>query len=309
MRDGQAGAPLDFISYHAKGQRARGRRPRPHGTRQEPAWTFSGDSRLVNGFPEFRALPIVLSECDPEGCAACSARLYPQNAYRNGTMYPSYTAASLSNIFKLADRYKSNLAGMLTWAFEFEDQPYFEGFRTLATNGIDKPILNLFRMAGLMRGDRVKVESSGAARVGRDSRIGRARRAADIDGLATRADREMAALVWNYHDDDLPAAPAPVHLALAGIPKTAARVLMEHYRIDDEHSNAYTAWKQMGSPQQPSPEQYAQAGSGGRVATAGIAAVAGGEGREGGDAVPAAAPRGLAGAPELVNAHRTCESV
>jgi xylan 1,4-beta-xylosidase len=68
----------------------------------------------------------------------------------------------------------------------------------------------------------------------------------------------MAALIWNYHDDDMPADPAPVHVTMAGIPKTAARVLIEHYRIDDEHSNSYTAWKRMGSPQQPSPEQYAQ---------------------------------------------------
>jgi xylan 1,4-beta-xylosidase len=253
---GKIGAPLDFISYHAKGQ----------------ARVVDGHSRMgldhnlvdvqkglemVNGYPQYRALPIVLSECDPEGCAACVARLYPQNSYRNGTMYPSYTAASMSNIFKLSDRYKSNLAGMLTWAFEFEDQPYFEGFRTLATNGIDKPILNLFRMTGMMRGDRVKVESSGALGLDAILQSG-VHGTADIDGLATRADREMAALVWNYHDDDLPADPAPVHLALAGIPKTAARVLIEHYRIDDEHSNAYTAWKRMGSPQQPSPEQYAQ---------------------------------------------------
>ena len=53
---------------------------------------------------------------------------------------------------------------MLTWAFEFEDQPYFDGFRTLATNGIDKPVLNLFRMAGLMRGDRVKAKAAAARR-------------------------------------------------------------------------------------------------------------------------------------------------
>ena len=52
---------------------------------------------------------------------------------------------------------------MLTWAFEFEGQPYFDGFRTLATNGIDKPVLNFFRMAGMMSGDRVKVESNGGA--------------------------------------------------------------------------------------------------------------------------------------------------
>ncbi len=41
---------------------------------------------------------------------------------------------------------------MLTWAFEFEGKPYFDGYRTLATNGVDKPVLNFFRMAGLMRG-------------------------------------------------------------------------------------------------------------------------------------------------------------
>ena len=56
----------------------------------------------------------------------------------------------------------------------------------------------------------------------------------------------------------------PVRLALAGIPKPAARVLVEHFRIDDEHSNAYTAWKQMGSPPQPSPDAIRAHGSGGR---------------------------------------------
>ena len=33
---------------------------------------------------------------------------------------------------------------------------------------------------------------------------------------------------------------------------------MKHYRIDDTHSNAYTAWKAIGSPQQPTTKQYAQ---------------------------------------------------
>src|SRR5580700_6178459 len=45
----------------------------------------------------------------------------------------------------------------------------------------------------------------------------------------------------------------------------AARVLVEHYRIDETHSNAYTAWKQMGSPQQPTPEQYAMLEAAGQL--------------------------------------------
>jgi xylan 1,4-beta-xylosidase len=260
---GKVGAPLDFISYHAKGSPKVVDGHAQMGLSKEMVDVQRG-METINEFPQFRALPIVLSEADPEGCAACSARTYPQNVYRNGLMYPSYTAAAYSNIFKLADRYHSNMKGMLTWAFEFEGQPYFDGFRTLATNGVDKPVLNFFRMAGMMKGDRVKVESAGG--VGLDKMLtSGVRERADIDGMATRADREMALLVWNYHDDELAAAAAPVRVSIGGMAKSAARVLVEHYRIDDEHSNAYTVWKQMGSPQQPTAEQTARLEAAGQL--------------------------------------------
>jgi xylan 1,4-beta-xylosidase len=252
---GKAGAPLDFITYHAKGapklidghaQMGLGR------NLQDVAKGF----KIVTSFPRFRNLPIILSESDPEGCAACSARLYPQNAYRNGALYPCYAAAALSSVLTLAERQGINIEGMLTWAFEFEGQPYFDGFRSLATNGVDKPVLNLFRMAGLMRGDRLKVVSSGA--VGLDAILeAGVRTQPDVDAIATRSDREVSVLVWNYHDDDLPGPDAPVTLAISGMPGVQ-RVLVRHYRIDSHHSNAYAVWKEMGSPQNPSPEQYAR---------------------------------------------------
>ena len=247
--------PLDFITYHAKGQ------PRVvewhvrMGIDKQLTDVQRG-MEIVNGFPRFAKLPIVLSESDPEGCAACSARTYPNNTYRNGTLYPVYTAASFSNIIKLADRYKSNLEGALTWAFEFENQPYFDGFRSLATNGLDKPVLNVFRMFGLMRGERVKVESSGAVDLETMLESG-VRQRPDIDALATRSARETAVMAWNYHDDDLPGPPAAVRIDIDGIPSGARLVSLRHYQIDQEHSNAYTAWKKMGSPQNPTPQQYA----------------------------------------------------
>lgn len=246
---GRTGTPLDFITFHAKG-----------GPRFVDGHVRMGLGRnltnvqkgleIVAEFPQYRKLPIVLSEYDPEGCAACSPKDRPELAYRNGTHYASYTAASLANIIRLSDRYGSSVA-MLTWAFEFEAKPYFEGYRTLATNGIDKPILNLFRMAGMMRGDRLAAQSNAA--VGLDAILqSGVRGVPDVDVLAARADREITALVWNYHDEDVNAAVSPVKLTISGLP---ARVLVEHYRIDDNHSNAYTAWKLMGSPAQPSTEQ------------------------------------------------------
>ena len=57
--------------------------------------------------------------------------------------------------------------------------------------------------------------------------------------------------------DDLPAPDADIELEVAGLP-AGGRVEVRHYRIDSTHSNAYTVWKQMGSPQSPSPEQFAR---------------------------------------------------
>jgi xylan 1,4-beta-xylosidase len=257
------GAPLDFITYHAKGspQVIEGRvRMGLSKHMRDIAKGFE----VVASFPEFRALPIVLSESDPEGCAACSARVYPNNAYRNDTLYAAYSAVHLKSVLNLARRYNANIEGMLTWAFEFEGQPYFDGFRTLATNGIDKPVLNVFRMAGLLQGDRVRTRSSGAVDIDRMLAEG-VQGNGDVDVIATRSDREAAIMIWNYHDADSPAPDASVRLDVAGVPAGAGRVLMRHYRIDQGHSNAYTAWKEMGSPQDPTTRQYARLEAAGQL--------------------------------------------
>ena len=105
-----------------------------------------------------KSTPIVIGESDPDGCAACQG---PQLGYRNGTMYSSYTAASFAREYELAEQHGVNLEGALTWAFEFEDQPFFAGFRVLATNGIDLPVLNVFRMFSNMGGRRLAAKSTG----------------------------------------------------------------------------------------------------------------------------------------------------
>ena len=191
-------------------------------------------------------------------------KVNPANAYRNGPLYPSYTATAMKAMFDLQDAAHVNLLAMVSWSFEFEGKDYFEGFRTLATNGIDKPILNLFRMAGLMSGERVATSSSGQLPLKQIVSEG-VRQSPDIDAFATKAEHEAATMIWNYHDDDLPAPDAEVQVTIAGIPPGVKKVLLEHYRIDDTHSNAYTVWKAMGSPQSPTPEQYAQLKAAGQL--------------------------------------------
>jgi xylan 1,4-beta-xylosidase len=251
---GKTGTPLDYVGFHAKGAPTvvEGHVRMGIGNQLR---AISNGFQIVASFPELSKTPIIIGESDPEGCAACSSRMHPQNAYRNGTTYSSYTAAQIARTYELADLHRVNLAGAVTWAFEFEDQPYFDGFRDLATNGIDKPVLNVFRMLGLMGGSRIAAESTGALSLEtiRDTEV---RNKPDVSALATLQERAISILVWNYHDDILPAAPAEVELVVEGLPRD--RSLLHHYRIDADHSNSYETWKRIGSPQNPTPEQYAQ---------------------------------------------------
>jgi xylan 1,4-beta-xylosidase len=239
---GKIGSPLDFITFHAKGnpkiiddlvQMDMGAQLRD----------ISKGFEIVASYPKFKNLPIIIGESDPEGCAACSEADYPHNAYRNGTLYASYTAASFARKYELADHYGVNLLGAVTWGFEFEDQPWYAGFRDMATNGVDKPVLNVFRMFGMMEGQRVKVAQEHLAydylKI-RDESVRGAN--PDINALASLSENEVSIMVWNYHDkNDLNVQPAKIRIKVENVPTTKA--LLNHYRIDQELSNSYTEWK------------------------------------------------------------------
>ncbi|MDB5246607.1 MAG: beta-xylosidase [Segetibacter sp.] len=250
---GKIGSPIDLITFHAKGaptlvngmvQMNVGKQLRD----------IDQGFKIVSSYPSLKHLPIIIGESDPEGCAACSEDFHPQNAYRNGTMYSSYTAASFARKYELADDRKVNLLGAVTWAFEFEDQPWFRGFRDLATNGVDKPVLNVFRMFGMMHGNRAEIKQnlSYDFRSVRDSSVRGSK--PDINAIAAKDDRTATVMVWNYHDNnDLTKPASPVTIEMNGIP--TGKVMMRHYRIDQKFSNSYEVWKGMGSPKAPSPAQ------------------------------------------------------
>jgi xylan 1,4-beta-xylosidase len=62
-------------------------------------------------------------------------------------------------------------------------------------------------------------------------------------------------MVWNYHDkNDINVPPATISVTVKGLPQQ--RVLLTQYIIDQEHSNAFTAWKKMGSPKEPTADEY-----------------------------------------------------
>jgi xylan 1,4-beta-xylosidase len=251
---GKIGSPLDAVLFHAKGS------PRVvNGTVvmnvRAQLRNIDGNYKIISKYPQLKNTPVIIGESDPEGCAACGMSTNPENAYRNGTMYSSYTAASFARLYELTDKYKINLLGAVTWSFEFENQPWFAGFRDLATNGVDKPVLNVFRMFGQMKGNRVEAISNRMYNLNSilDSSIRKPQ--TDIGVLATKAEKTAAVMLWNYHDEDKADSKEAVSILLNKLP--AKIVTVTEYRIDTENSNAYSEWKKMGSPQNPDAKQIA----------------------------------------------------
>lgn len=241
---GQIGTPADFVSFHAKG------RPSyvDHHVRMDMAPQLSAADhgfKTIAANPQLKNRPIVVGESDPDGCAAC---LGPQLGYRNSTAYSSYTAASFPRIVALARRDHVRLEAVLTWAFEFEDQPYFAGYRQLMSNGIDLPVLNVFRMFAKMHGEQIESHSSGEVALDEVLEHG-IHEHPDVGVIAARDDDEVTVLVWHYFDDDVPGPVAHVSINIEDLPKVYARgARLTEYRIDDAHSNAYAIWQKMGSP-------------------------------------------------------------
>ncbi|TDH23545.1 beta-xylosidase [Segetibacter sp. 3557_3] len=249
---GKKGTPLQYIGFHAKGapELVNGNIRMNMGTQLK---SIERAFETISKHPRFKNIPIIIGENDPEGCAACSEKREPRYGYRNGTMYPAYTASSYARIYELMDRYKVNLRGAVTWAFEFEDQEWFAGFRDLATNGVDKPVMNVFRMLGMMSGKRIPVQS-GEGFSAADIIANGVRGKNDIHAFASRDGNSVAIMVWNYHDDNVEGPAAPVQLSVSNLGKN--KVLVHHYRVDDKFSNSFSKWKAIGSPQQVNAEQF-----------------------------------------------------
>lgn len=262
---GEKGVPLDFISFHAKG---RARLVDGHVELNLGSNLKDVDQgfAIIEKFPTFRQLPVVLSESDPESCAACDATSHPENGYRLSSQYASYEADLISASLALAQRHHIKLEGSIAWAFTFPGQPIFAGLRSFTTRDIDLPLLNLFRMFGQMKGERVAAESTGALDLD-DLLQSSVRTKSDINAIATRDSRRINVLVWNYHDNSAESPAAEIHLRIEGLPQGVSQTLLEHWRVDHDHSDAYTAWQTMGSPQNPSATQYEHLKAAGQLQT------------------------------------------
>ncbi|MCL1795773.1 MAG: beta-xylosidase [Clostridia bacterium] len=253
---GARGTRIDFTSFHTKGggyqfdTLARKQIPSVKVFLENVRTQF--EVILKHGFGD---LECVLSEADPDGWAA-GGRFDNFNLnFRNTEYYASYTASAYKNLYDLADSMRGDIRP-LAWAFMFEGERCFEGTRTFSTQGIDKPMLNLFRLFEKLGDTRVAFESSRDVDPLSFADDNGTEEGPEIDGWATVRDGAVQLLMYCHHDDWDVKRTYDVSLSITGLPFSAnARVT--HYRIDANHSNAYTEWVRQGQPNYPVDGQYA----------------------------------------------------
>jgi xylan 1,4-beta-xylosidase len=258
FHSGEKGTALDFITFHVKGGGYRAdplhRKQRPPSVKQILRDVANGYA-IISKYPGYEKLECILSEIDPDGWAAGGAWDNVNLNFRNTEYYASFVAASFDKVSKFAKEKGWDLK-LQTWAFMFAGERCFEGTRTFSTQGIDKAVLNLFRMYGKLGTEEVGFQSSAAKDpLGYADHNGFGEEP-DISGFAALSgNKALQILIYNHHDDWDMAEEHTVELEVANLPFEGDTLKLRHYRVDGSHSNAYPEWVRQGKPMYPNPGQ------------------------------------------------------
>ncbi|MCU1527093.1 MAG: glycoside hydrolase family 39 [Frondihabitans sp.] len=260
--------PIDFVSFHTKGShftpwRTYGPLGSEAPEKQSPSTTkmlyeMRSLLRVMAEFPTIAALPAIVDECDAGVPAHWGIYDNSNFAFQNTEYYPVFQVNLMKKILDLNEQEVASVNRATTWSFYFEGERYFEGTRAFLTaGGVEKPFLNAYRVLGQLGDRRLPAVSNAAWHVDElDDAIVEGLAREEVDALAARDDAgRLTVLVYRHADDQYSTddSEAPVTVAWCGLAAGSYRV--EHFRIDDTHSNAHTVWRDLGSPQDPTPEQ------------------------------------------------------
>lgn len=255
---GAQGTRIDFTSFHTKGglynMNLLAKKQIPSVRRLV---NIAKTQATVIREAGYGALECVMSETDPDAWAA-GGRFDNFNLnFRNTEYYASFVASGYKNLYDLAEQMGMDLRP-LAWAFMFEGERCFEGTRTFSTQGIDKAVFNLFKLYAKLGTQRVALESTRDLDPLSFADYNGTAEGPEIDGWATTGkDGSVQVLLYCHHDDWDVRETFDVTLKVSGLPEGEGGVTVRHYRIDEEHSNAYAEWLRQGMPNYPNEGQYA----------------------------------------------------
>lgn len=257
FKSGKTGTRLDFTSFHTKGG-AYGFTTKKTLEKTPSIKRLLDQVRIGAAVIKecgYGGLECVLSEADPDGWAAGGRFDNPAFDFRNTEYYASYIASAYKNIHDLSLELGMDIRP-LAWAFMFEGERCFEGTRTFSTQGIDKAVMNLFRLFARLGSQLVRLDSSRGRSPEFYKDYWGTGAGAELDGWATLSGaRSLEVFLYCHEDTWETEGQYPVECSVENLPFSGP-CKITHYRIDRLHSNAYAEWVRQGRPDYPEGGQY-----------------------------------------------------
>ena len=222
--NGGIGTPIDFYSIHVYGAD-----PDYITLDPEDAYRIGAEHVAVAAEFGYDKLPLIGDEWEACGGGWHTIEEWPSLLYHNTERFPAHYFAMIKCFL---DHHAPYEHLMICLSGQHNSTKEFSGSRTFVTkSGFRLPIYNGYALAAMLGNTRLSCEN--------DTKIG---------VIPTAHDNgDITIALYNY--SIYPLKPhGPQHIALnVEIPE--GEYTVEHYRIDAEHCNSYSAWCKLGKPE------------------------------------------------------------
>lgn len=242
---GEVGVPIDFIAVHTYGGSGGG--PGPGRKSPEVDYMMEQQIRLADirdEYPMLRSIPIHVEEWGETSGGVTGVDVKPSADIRNSEYGAAFLVSWVGQHIRLRQENDRKIEKFTFCSSGYEKIPEYDfmGYRTLHTkNGFHKPILNAYKLLNRLAPNMVKVEMTPNRN--------------DIIAFTTGDKNRITIMAVNYQaeriDNDGPA--CLLNIGLVTPWKAGTNLRVKHWRIDRTHSNAYTVFKELGSPKLPNP--------------------------------------------------------
>ncbi len=247
---GEVGAPIDFIGVHTYGGSGAGGGP----GREFPAVDYLLEQQLRyadmrDEYPQLENIPIHVEEWGVSSGGTTGLNKKPSADVRNSQYGAAFMTTWIQRHIQMQQENDRNIENFTFCSSGYEGvRPHdFMGYRTFHTkNGFHKPILNAYKLLNKLAPNLVPVEISKPNK--------------HLSAFATADDKRITIIMTNFQNDKINnGGPSyPIGLDIETPWEENTEVTLRHWRIDETHSNAYTAFKKIGSPQNPTVEEIAK---------------------------------------------------
>jgi len=247
---GEIGSPIDFLSVHTYGGSGGGGGP----GRKYPAVDYLIEQQfryaeMRDKYPGLRNIPIHVEEWGESSGGSKGIETRASAVIRNSEYGAAFLVSWVERHIRIRQESDRNIRAFTFCASGYERPPKkdFMGYRTLHTkSGFHKPILNAYKLLARMAEELVKVEGCPVE--------------GSVAVFATRDAEKVTVVLVNYQADQIEnnGASQTVSLNVKTAWPQGTSLRLRHWRIDHAHSNAFTAFKEAGSPENPTAEEIAK---------------------------------------------------